>query len=79
MLITEGEQPEKQENYGTSTQPSTRKKEWEEKATKDIEIKGKKAVRVFSGPFVNRNKAEKAKKKLDGKYNVKSLIIYFDA
>lgn len=46
---------------------------------KDIEIKGKKAVRVFSGPFVNRNKAEKAKKKLDGKYNVKSLIIYFDA
>jgi len=46
---------------------------------KDIKIKGKKAVRVFSGPFVNRKEAEKMKKKLDKKYKVKSLIIYFDA
>jgi DedD protein len=46
---------------------------------KDIKIKGKKAVRVFSGPFVNRSLAEKMKKKLDKKYKVKSLIIYFDA
>jgi len=46
---------------------------------KDIKIKGKKAVRVFSGPFVNRNEAEKMKKKLDKRYKVKSLIIYFDA
>jgi DedD protein len=46
---------------------------------KDIKINGKKAVRVFSGPFVNRSLAEKMKKKLDKKYKVKSLIIYFDA
>jgi len=46
---------------------------------KDIKIKGKKAVRVFSGPFVNRKDAEKMKKKLDKRYKVKSLIIYFDA
>lgn len=46
---------------------------------KDIKLKGKKAVRVFSGPFVNRKDAEKMKKKLDRKYKVKSLIIYFDA
>jgi DedD protein len=46
---------------------------------KDITIKGKKAVRVFSGPFVNRKEAEKIKKKLDKRYRVKSLIIYFDA
>ena len=46
---------------------------------KDIKIKGRKAVRVFSGPFVNRKEAEKVKKKLDKKYKVKSLIIYFDA
>jgi len=46
---------------------------------KDIEIKGKKAVRVFSGPFVNRKEAEKVKKKLDKRYKVKSLIIFFDA
>jgi len=46
---------------------------------KDINIKGKKAVRVFSGPFVNRREAEKIKKKLDKKYKVDSLIIYFDA
>lgn len=46
---------------------------------KDIIIKGKKSVRVFSGPFVNKNTAEKAKRKLDKRYKVKSLIIYFDA
>jgi DedD protein len=46
---------------------------------KDIEIKGENAVRVFSGPFVNKKEAEKMKKKLDKKYKVKSLIIYFDA
>mgnify|MGYP000657523781 CR=1 FL=1 len=46
---------------------------------KDIYIKGKKAVRVFSGPFVNKKDAEKIKKKLDKKYRVKSLVIYFDA
>jgi len=46
---------------------------------KGIHIKGKKAVRVFSGPFVNRRDAEKTKKKLDKKYKVDSLIIFFDA
>jgi len=46
---------------------------------KDINIKGKKAVRVFSGPFVNKREAEKIKKKLDKKYKVDSLIIFFDA
>ncbi len=46
---------------------------------KDIKIKGKNVVRVFSGPFVNRREAEKIKKKLDKKYKVDSLIIFFDA
>jgi DedD protein len=46
---------------------------------KDIEIKGAKAVRVLSGPFVNRKKAEKMKRELDKRYKVQSLIIYFDA
>lgn len=47
--------------------------------TKDIVIDGKKAVRVFTGPFVNKQTAQKNKKKVDRKYKVKSLILYFDA
>lgn len=46
--------------------------------TKDVVVKGKKAVRVFTGPFVNKRAAEKTKKKVDTKYKVKSLIIFFD-
>lgn len=47
--------------------------------TKDIVIDGKKVIRVFTGPFVNKRVAEKTKKKVDDKYKVKSLLIYFDS
>ena len=48
--------------------------------TKVIQTEGKKvAIRVFCGPFVNRQDAEKIKKKLDQKYQTNSLILFFDA
>jgi len=47
--------------------------------TKEIKVKGKKAIRVFSGPFVNRQDARRIKKRLDTKYKVDSLVIFFDA
>lgn len=47
--------------------------------TKPISIKGKASVRVFSGPYVNKREAQKLKKKLDAKYRVKSLVVFFDA
>lgn len=47
--------------------------------TREVLIKGKKSVRVFSGPFVNKREAEKTKRKLDAKYKVKSLVLFFDA
>jgi len=46
--------------------------------TKPVTIKGKKSVRVFSGPFVNKREAERTKKKLDEKYRVNSLVLFFD-
>lgn len=47
--------------------------------TKEIDMKGKPAIRVFSGPFVNRREANRVKKKLDAKYKVDSLVVFFDA
>lgn len=47
--------------------------------TKPINVNGKKAIRVFSGPFVNKLEAEKTKKKFDAKYRLKSLVLFFDA
>lgn len=47
--------------------------------TKPISIKGKSSVRVFSGPYVSKREAQKLKKKLDAKYRVKSLVVFFDA
>ena len=45
--------------------------------TKKIAADGNKvAIRVFTGPFVNRRDAEKIKKKLDQKNQVKSIILF---
>lgn len=46
--------------------------------TKPLDIKGKPAIRVFSGPFVSKLEAQKVKKKLDARYKVKSLVLFFD-
>ncbi len=46
--------------------------------TKPIEVKGKSAIRVFTGPFVNKRDAERAKQKVDGKYKVDSLLVFFE-
>lgn len=45
--------------------------------TKVIESKGKRSIRVFSGPYVSKREANKLKKKLDAKYRVKSLVVFF--
>ena len=50
-----------------------------ESHTKNILIKDKAAVRVFTGPFVNKREALRMKKKLDAKYKVDSRIVFFDA
>lgn len=47
--------------------------------TKKIRVKGKDAVRVFTGPFVNRQEAARIKKRVDEKYRVDSLLVFFDA
>jgi DedD protein len=47
--------------------------------TKEVKLGGKKAIRVFTGPFVKKREAEKIKKKLDQKYKVDSRLIFFDA
>jgi len=47
--------------------------------TKKVEMDGKQAIRVFTGPFVNKREAERIKKKLDTRYRVDSLIVFFDA
>ncbi|KZY29938.1 MULTISPECIES: SPOR domain-containing protein [unclassified Oleiphilus] len=47
--------------------------------TKEVLLGGKKAIRVFTGPFVKKREAEKTKKKLDQKYKVDSRLIFFDA
>lgn len=47
--------------------------------TRKVTIKGKSSIRVYSGPFVNKREAQKVKKKLDAKFNVESLVIFFEA
>jgi DedD protein len=46
--------------------------------TKPVKVGDTVAERVFSGPFVNRQEAERAKKKLDARHKVDSLILFFD-
>jgi len=47
--------------------------------TKQVRVGNKKAIRVFTGPFVNKREAVKVKKRLDKKYKVESRILFFDA
>tara|TARA_R110002072_G_scaffold172728_1_gene326944 strand:- start:25488 stop:26156 length:669 start_codon:yes stop_codon:yes gene_type:complete len=47
--------------------------------TKKVELNGKDAIRVFTGPFVDKAEAEKIKIKLDKKYKVVSRVLFFDA
>ncbi len=47
--------------------------------TKEVKLGGKKAIRVFTGPFVKKREAAKTKMKLDQKYKVESQLIFFDA
>tara|TARA_B100001063_G_scaffold223055_1_gene229953 strand:- start:389 stop:994 length:606 start_codon:yes stop_codon:yes gene_type:complete len=47
--------------------------------TKPVDLNGKKAIRVFTGPFVDKSEAEKTKQKLDTKYKVVSRVLFFDA
>ena len=47
--------------------------------TKEVKLKGKTAIRVFTGPFVNKLEATKTKQRLDKKYKVDSRLIFFDA
>ncbi len=47
--------------------------------TKKIDINGKEAIRVFTGPFVNKREAARVKKRVDEKYKVESLLVHFDA
>jgi len=47
--------------------------------TKQIELDGKPAIRVFTGPFVDKREAEKIKLQVDKKYKLKSQVIFFDA
>tara|TARA_R110001592_G_scaffold138511_4_gene357620 strand:- start:563 stop:1216 length:654 start_codon:yes stop_codon:yes gene_type:complete len=47
--------------------------------TKPVEISGGTAIRVFTGPFVDKSEAEKIKIKLDKKYKVDSRVLFFDA
>ena len=47
--------------------------------TKIVTLSGKKAIKVFTGPFVKKRDAAKTKKRVDQKYKVDSRIIFFDA
>lgn len=47
--------------------------------TKKVDLNGNEAIRVFTGPFVDKKEAEKIKVKLDKKYKVDSRVIFFDA
>lgn len=47
--------------------------------TKKVTIGTSNVIRVFSGPFVNRSEAERAKKKIDQRYKVNSNILFLDA
>jgi DedD protein len=47
--------------------------------TKEVDLGGKPAIRVFTGPFVDKKEAEKIKLKVDKKYKLVSQVIFFDA
>jgi len=47
--------------------------------TKEIDLGGKPALRVFTGPFVDKRQAEKIKQQVDKKYKLESQVIFFDA
>lgn len=47
--------------------------------TKQVDLDGKPAIRVFTGPFVDKREAEKIKLQVDKKYKLKSQVIFFDA
>ena len=47
--------------------------------TKKVDLNGGNAIRVFTGPFVDKAEAEKIKLKLDKKYKVVSRVMFFDA
>lgn len=47
--------------------------------TKEVTLGGKRAIKVFTGPFVKKHEALRIKKKLDQKYKVDSRLIFFDA
>lgn len=47
--------------------------------TKEIDLGGKPAIRVFTGPFVDKRQAEKIKQQVDKKYKLDSQVIFFDA
>jgi DedD protein len=47
--------------------------------TKKIDLNGSSAIKVFTGPFVDKAEAEKIKLKLDEKYKLESRVIFFDA
>ena len=47
--------------------------------TKEVKLEGKSAIRVFTGPFVNKLEATKTKQRLDKKYKVDSRLTFFDA
>ena len=47
--------------------------------TKTIDLNGSSAVKVFSGPFVDKTEAEKLKLILDKKHKLDSKVIFFDA
>ncbi|MFT6031047.1 MAG: DedD protein [Oleiphilaceae bacterium] len=47
--------------------------------TKKVDLNGRNAIRVFTGPFVDKTEAEKIKIKLDKKYKVESRVMFFDA
>lgn len=47
--------------------------------TKKIDLNGTNAVKVFSGPFVDKTEAEKMKVKLDKKHKLDTKVIFFDA
>jgi DedD protein len=47
--------------------------------TKKINLNGLTAVKVLSGPFVDKAEAEKIKIKLDKKHKLESKVVFFDA
>ena len=47
--------------------------------TKKVDLNGGNAIRVFTGPFVDKAEAEKIKLKIDKKYKVVSRVMFFDA